>query len=146
MRWTSLEEWRWRLAVSHHLQLPALLDRAHTLLRTAANQLHNDEGEQNEADVTNHRLIHPALARLQSRILLAVSKERLDGPAAHLALDYRGEVCSQVVCDDVLVVAVTVSGHDQPQGAVLGSIEAHGCGAHPEVLSPLQRQRPGQLA
>src|SRR5215210_3177988 len=146
MRWTSLEEWRRRFAVSHHLQLPALLDRAHALLRSAAHHLHYDEGEQNEPDMANHRLIYPALARLQARILLAVSKERLYLPTAHLALGYRGEIRPQVVGDDVLVVAMTVSGHDQPQGAVLGSVDAHGCGAYPETLSPLQRQRPGQLA
>src|SRR5215218_4296172 len=146
MRWTSLEEWRRRFAVSHYLQLPALLDRAHTLLRRAVHHLQYDEGEQNEADVANHRLIHSALARLQSRILLGVAKERFDGPAAHLALGYRGEIRLQLVGDDVLVVAVTVSGHDQPQATVLGSVDAHGRGAHPETRTPLQRQRPGQLA
>jgi hypothetical protein len=39
-----------------------------------------------------------------------------------------------------------VSGHDQPQGTVLGSVEAHGCSAYSEALAPLQRQPPGQLA
>src|SRR3712207_6043963 len=80
MRWTGLEEWRWRLAISQHFQLPPLLDRTHALLRSTAHQLQHDEGEKNEADVTNHRLIHSALTRLQSRILLGVAKERLDGP------------------------------------------------------------------
>src|SRR5215208_4674382 len=146
MRWASLEEWRGRFAISHHLHLPALLDRTHALLRSTAHHLHNDESEKNEADVSNHRLIHPALARLQSRILLGVAKERLDGPATHLAQNHRGEVRPQVVGDDVVVVAVTVSGHDQPQGTVLRSVDVEGYRAHPEVLAPLQSQRPGQLA
>src|SRR5215207_5211306 len=146
MRWASLEEWRGRFAISHHLHLPALLDRTHALLRSTAHHLHNDESEKNEADVANHRLIHPALARLQSRILLGVAEKRLDGPATHLAQNHRGEVRPQVVCDDVVVVAVTVSGHDQPQGTVLRSVDVEGYRAHPEVLSPLQSQRPGQLA
>jgi hypothetical protein len=102
MRWTSLEEWWRRFAVSHYLQLPALLDRAQALLRRAAHHLQHDEGEQNEADVANHRLIHSALARLQSRILLGVAKERFDGPAAHFALGYRGEIRLQLVGDDAL--------------------------------------------
>src|SRR5688572_21811251 len=145
MRWTSLEESRRRFAVSYHLQLPTLLERSHTLLRRAAHHLQYNEGEQNEADVANHRLIHPALTRLQSRILLGVAKERLYLPAAHLALYDARKVGSRVVGDDVLVVAVTVSGHDQPQGTVLGSVDAHGCSAHPEALALLQRQRLGQL-
>src|SRR5829696_1104334 len=75
MRWTSLEEPRRRLAVSYHLQLPALLDRSHTLLRSTAHHLQYHEGEQNEADVANHRLIHPALARLQSRAYCLLSRK-----------------------------------------------------------------------
>src|SRR5215208_5345046 len=146
MRWASLEEWRGRFAISHHLHLPALLDRTHALLRTPDHHLRYDEGEQNETGVANRRLIHPALARLQSRILLGVAEKRLDGPATHLAQNHRGEVRPQVVCDDVVVVAVTVSGHDQPQGTVLRSVDVEGYRAHPEVLSPLQSQRPGQLA
>src|SRR5215217_2210931 len=145
MRWASLEEWRGRFAISHHLHLPALLDRTHALLRSTAHHLHNDESEKNEADVSNHRLIDPALARLQSRILLGVAEERLDGPATHLAQNHRDEVRPQVVGDDVVVVAVTVSGHDQPQGTVLRSVDVEGYRAHPEVLAPLQSQRPGQL-
>src|SRR5215207_9685773 len=145
MRWASLEEWRGRFAISHHLHLPALLDRTHALLRRPAHHLHNNESEKNEADVANHRLIHPALARLQSRILLGVAKERLDRPTAHLAQNHRGEVRPQVVGDDVVVVAVTVSGHDQPQGAVLGRVDTHGPGAHSEPLAPLERQPLGQL-
>jgi hypothetical protein len=84
MRGTSLEERRWRFAILGDPQLPALLDRPHALLRGPTHQLHNDEGEKNEADVANHRLVHPALARLQPRILLGVAKERLDGPATPL--------------------------------------------------------------
>src|SRR5215211_7650270 len=108
MRWASLEEWRRRFAISHHLQLPVLLDRAQALLHGSAHHLQYHKGEKNEADVSNHRLIHPALARLQSRILLGVAEKRLDGPAAHLAQNHRGEVRSRVVGDDVVVVAVTV--------------------------------------
>src|SRR5829696_7338536 len=146
MRWRSLKKWRWRFAVSRHLQLPVLLYRAQALVYGSTHHLQHDVGEKNEADVANHRLIHPALACLQSRILLGVAKERLDGPATHLAQNHRGEVRSRVVGDDVLVVAVTVSGHDQPQGTVLRSVDVEGYRAHPEVLSPLQSQRPGQLA
>src|SRR5215217_1416844 len=97
MRRTSLQEWRMRFAISHHLQLPALLDRAYALLRSVAHHLQYDEGEQDQADVANHRLIYPALARLQSRILLGVAKKRLDGPTAPLALGYRGEIRPQVI-------------------------------------------------
>jgi hypothetical protein len=131
MGWTGIEEWRRRFAILCDPQLPTFLDAAHALSRTPDHHLQYDEGEQNETDVANHRLIHPALARLQSRILLGVAKERLDEPAAHLAQNHRGEVCSQVVGDDVLVVAVTVSGHDQPQGTVLGSVDVEGYCAHP---------------
>ena len=81
MRRTTLKKWRRRFAISHHLQLPALLDRAQALLRSTAHHLQHDKGEQNEADVANHRLIHPALAHLQARILLGVAKERLYLPA-----------------------------------------------------------------
>jgi hypothetical protein len=38
-----------------------------------------------------------------------------------------------------------VSSHDQPQGTIGGHVDAHGCGARPEVLSPLEGQSPGQL-
>ena len=109
MRWTSLEEWRRRFAVSQHLQLPALLDRAHTFLRSTAHHLQYNEGEQIEPNVANHRLIHSAVTRLQSRILLGVAKERLYLPATHLALHHARKVGSGVVGDDVLVVGVTVS-------------------------------------
>src|SRR3712207_5032501 len=110
-------KWRRRFTVSQHLQLTALLDRVYAVVHGPAHHLQCHEGEQNEADVANHRLIGPALARSQSRILLDVAKERLNGPAAHLAQNHRGEVRPQLVCDDVLVVAVTVSCYDQPQGA-----------------------------
>src|SRR5215210_6534748 len=145
MRWTSLEEWRRRFAVSQYLQLPALLDRAHTLLHGSAHHLQYHEGEQNEADVAYHRLIHPALARLQSRVLLGVAEKRLYLPAAHLALHHPRKVGSRVVGDYVLVVAVMVSGHDQPQGTVFGSVDHYGCGAHREPLAPLEGHSPGQL-
>src|SRR5918994_2540941 len=145
MGWTGIEEWRRRFVILCDPQLPTFLDSAHALSRTPDHHLQYDEGEQNETDVANHRLIHPALTRLQSRILLGVAKERLYLPAAHLALYDARKVGSRVVGDDVLVVAVTVSGHDQPQGTVLGSVDAHGCSAHPEALAPLQRQRLGQL-
>lgn len=42
MRWTSLEEWRRIFAISHNLQLPALLDRAQAFLRRAAHHLQYD--------------------------------------------------------------------------------------------------------
>jgi hypothetical protein len=49
-------------------------------------------------------LIHPALTRLQSRILLGVAKECLYLPAAHLALYDARKVGCRVVGDDVLEV------------------------------------------
>src|SRR5215211_2470021 len=102
MRWTSLEEWRRRFAVSHHLQLPALLVMRRTPEESVGSVLQYNEGEQNEPDVANHRLIHSALTRLQSRILLGVAKERLYLPATHLALHHARKVGSGVVGDDVL--------------------------------------------
>ncbi len=75
-----------------------------------------------------------------------VSRKSVSMDQAHLAQNHLGEVRPQVVRDDVLVVGVTVSGHDQPQGTVLGSVDVDGYCAHPEALAPLQRQRPGQLA
>ena len=70
-----------------------------------------------------HCLIDPALASAQTRVLLAVAEDGLDLPAAALALHHRGQVGLQVVADDVLVVAVTVSGHDQAEHTVLGSVD-----------------------
>jgi len=93
------------LTIAYDLQLPALLDRTYALARILAHHLQYHDGEQNEADVAHHRLIHAALARLQPRKLLGVAKERLDAPAAHLAQNYRGEIPSRIVCEDVLVVA-----------------------------------------
>src|SRR5688500_6574264 len=99
MRWTSFEACSWRLPTPHQLQRPTLLHGAYALLHGAAHHLQHHEGEQHEADMAHHRLIHSALARLQSRMLLGVAKERLDGPAAHLALYDACKIGSQVVGD-----------------------------------------------
>lgn len=119
------------MTIAHDFQLPALLDGAYSLVRAPSHHLQDNEGEKNQADVADHRPIYPALARLQSRILLGVAKERLDGSTVHLALHHARKVGSRVVCDDVLAVAVTVSGHDQPQSTVGGCIDAHSRSAHP---------------
>src|SRR5215207_789286 len=110
MRGTSLEGRRWRFAILGDPQLPALLDGAHALVRVPTHALQYHKGEQDEAYMAHHRLIHPTLARLQPRVLLGVAEDRLDGPAAHLALDHARKVRPRFVGDDVLVVAVAVSG------------------------------------
>ncbi len=58
----------------------------------------------------DHRRIHAVVVHLRPCILLGLAKERLDAPPTPLAQFHRDELRSQVVCDDVLIVMVTVSG------------------------------------
>src|SRR6266511_2316162 len=91
-------------------------------------------------------LIRPTLTPFQPAKLLTVAEDRLDRPTAALAQYHVGHVARQVVADQVLVVAVTVSGHDQRQVSVLGRKDPHGCRAHPQLRPPSQLERPCQLA
>lgn len=127
-------------------QLPTLLYRAPALFWTLAHHLQHDEAQQDQPDMTDHHLLHPALARLQTAELLRVAEDGLYGPAAALTHNHCSEVCLRVARDDVLVVGVTVSGHCQPQVAVLGSIYPHRIGSQPELFSPSQAQLYSQFA
>src|SRR4029450_4207924 len=94
-------------------ELPALLDGADRFDRVDTEALQDDEGEQDEGDVADHRLVGPALAGAQPGGLLGVAEDRLHAPAALLADHDGGQVRRKVASDEVVVVAVTVCGDDQ---------------------------------
>ena len=95
--------------------------------------------------MTNHGLIHPARAGRQTGILPAIPADGLDGSSASLAENQGGEVGPKVVAHEVLAVAVTVSGHDQAQEAVLGSVDPQGHSPQTKILPPLQAELVSQL-
>jgi hypothetical protein len=105
MSGTSLEGRGWRLTILCDPQPPALLDRTHALVWVPTHALQNPKGKQDESHMAHHRLIHPTLARLQPGKLLGIAEDRLDAPAARLALDHARQLRPKLVGDDVLVVA-----------------------------------------
>jgi hypothetical protein len=100
--------------------------------------------------MAHHCLIHPTLAGFQARELLAVAEHRLDTPAASFALHQGREIGGDAIAHQVLVVAVTVSGHDQPDCAIFGSINRQRRRPYLQVLALLQlhvpRHVPNRLA
>lgn len=90
--------------------------------------------------MANHSLINPTLTSGQIGRLFAVAKNRLDRPAALLALHHGGQVKPLVVADQVVIVAVTVSGHDQPEMAIPGRKDGQGPGSQAQASTPLQFQ------
>ena len=84
--------------------------------------LQNNERNQGRSEVTHKSLVDTTLTGGQSRVLYGVPEERLDGPAALLAEHGCGRIGVQVSGCQHLDIAVTVSGHDQPQSAILGPV------------------------
>lgn len=94
--------------------------------------------------MADQRLICPALTSLQPCELFAVAEDGLNTPAAALALHHGSEIGLQVIAHQVLVVAVAISGHDQPQVSVFGSVNPQGDGPQLQRRAPLEFERAGQ--
>ena len=93
---TRLERNRRRFAIPYQLHLPPFLDRTHAFCRSPTHRLQDHDAQKHQANMTHHRPIRPASARLQARVLLGVVKEGLHAPAAHLALDDAREIGTQL--------------------------------------------------
>ena len=72
--------------------------------------------------MADHGWIHSRLTGCQASKLLGVAEERLDRPTATFAQHNDGPIAVQVIGGQPLDVPVTVSGHDQPQGTILGHV------------------------
>ena len=80
---------------------------------------------------------HPPFCQLR--------KDHLHAPAALLACHHHGQVGRQVVGDEVVMVAVTVSGHDQPHHPVAGRVDRDRGRAQAKPRAPGQAQPLGKL-
>lgn len=59
--------------------MPAGLDRTHGFLWIAAQHLQDDEGEEDQRDMPDQRLVDPALAGGQASQLLGIPENGLNG-------------------------------------------------------------------
>ncbi len=114
-------EWsRWWKAAREDLHLQTLLDRPQGFFRGPAESLQEDESEQDKGDMQDHGSIDTTLTGGQAAELLGIPEEGLNRPAAAFTKHKSGQIGVQVVGGQDFAVPVTVSGHDQPQMAILG--------------------------
>jgi hypothetical protein len=130
---------RWQ-ATGHHLSLQPVFDLTQGFFWVQAESLQDDESDQDKCHMADQRLIHSTLTQGQAAELLGVSEESLNRPAAPLVQHNRGQIVVQVIGGEYLDIPVTVSGHDQSQGAVPGQIGHNAAGSELETGMPFQRQ------
>jgi len=85
-----------------------------------AQALQENERNQDQSDMPHQGSIHTSLAGRQTAELFGVLEKGFDGPADPLPQHDGGQVTDQVIGSQHLLISMTVFGHDEADGTILG--------------------------
>lgn len=127
------------------LVLQTFFTRTQGFFWVSAEELQDEEGQQDQGKMGDMRSIDAALASQKTTELFGVAEKSFYRPAGAFAVDDQRQIIGQIVGSQHQEIAMTVSGHDQSQGAIGGQVSGEAARPPGEGGTPFQLERSGQL-